>query len=233
MIQAILWDVDGTLLDFKKSEMYGVRACLEEIGIYECDDARMLRYEQINRSYWEALERGELTKQEVLIGRFQTFFEQEGLYCPDVEAFNDSYQHKLGQVFFENENSVALLAMLKGEVKQCVVTNGTVEAQRNKLKNSGLERYLDGIFISDEIGVEKPGAGFFKPVFELLQGIPKEDILIVGDSLTSDMRGGNNVGIRCCWYNPKGQKNKTDVKLDWEIRHLWEIEKVLEQAKNS
>ena len=86
---------------------------------------------------------------------------------------------------------------------------------------------MDGVFISDEIGTEKPGIGFFAPVFAALAGIPKEDILIVGDSLTSDMRGGNNAGFRCCWYNPNGLKNETDVRVDCEIHRLNEIEAVL------
>ncbi len=227
MIQAILWDVDGTLLDFEKSEWHGIRACLEEIGFYGCDDAMLHRYSEINRLHWEALERGELTKQEVLTGRFRTFFEQEGIYCPDIGALNESYQKKLGQDFFENENSIALCQKLHGKYRQYVVTNGTVEAQRNKLEGSGLFAYMDGVFISDEIGVEKPGIGFFTPILEELRGVPKEGILIVGDSLTSDMRGGNNAGIRCCWYNPHGKENTAGVRLDCEIRSLWEIEEVL------
>lgn len=230
MIQAILWDVDGTLLDFKKSEEYGIRACMKEIGINAVDDAMLERYEKINRRHWEALERGELTKQEVLLGRFHTFFAQEGISCPDVAAFNDSYQRKLGEIFFEKENSLEIIKNLHGRVRQYVVTNGTVVAQRKKLEKSGLGAYMDEVFISDEIGTEKPGAAFFAPVFAALEGIPKEDILIVGDSLTSDMRGGNNVGIRCCWYNPNGLKNETDMRIDYEIRRLEEIEHILKEA---
>lgn len=231
MIRAILWDVDGTLLDFGKSEAYGIRSCLAEIGIEECSEELLQRYAGINRRHWEALERGEMTKQEVLVGRFRTFFAEEGLDCPDIEAFNDSYQRKLGQYFFENEDALSLVASLKGRVRQCVVTNGTVEAQRNKLAKSGLGDYMDGIFISDEIGVEKPGAGFFTPVFETLAGLAKEEILIVGDSLTSDMRGGNNAGIVCCWYNPSGEENHTDVRVDFEIRRLNEVVGILDRLQ--
>lgn len=86
---------------------------------------------------------------------------------------------------------------------------------------------MDGVFISDEIGTEKPGIGFFTPVFAALQGIEKKDVLIVGDSLTSDMRGGNNAGFCCCWYNPNRLKNETDVRVDCEIHSLNEIEAVL------
>lgn len=227
MIKAILWDVDGTLLDFKKSERYGICACLEEIGVTHCDDAMLERYAHINRQHWEALERGELTKQEVLLGRFHTFFRQEGICCPDIAAFNASYQEKLGSVFFENEASLALLKKLHSRVRQYVVTNGTAQAQHAKLAFSGIEEQIDGVFISDEIGAEKPDPLFFAPVLEALGSIKKEETLIVGDSLTSDMRGGKNMGFICCWYNPSGGENKTEVTPDYEIRRLWEVEQLL------
>ena len=99
--QAILWDVDGTLLDFEKSERHGILSCMEEFGIEGCDDAMLGRYAEINRACWEALERGEMTKPEVLVGRFHRFFAQEGITCSDVKAFNDSYQRKLGEIFLK------------------------------------------------------------------------------------------------------------------------------------
>ncbi len=227
MIQAILWDVDGTLLDFRKSEKTGIRECLEEIGYTGFSDELLERYSRINHGLWKELERGEITKQEVLVGRFKRFFRQENIACPDIAAFNRSYQEKLGRYFFENENALELLRELHGNYKQYVVTNGTVEAQKNKLHGSGIGELMDGIFISDEIGSEKPTLKFFEPVLAVLGGIPKQEILIIGDSLTSDMLGGNNIGIRCCWYNPEAQKNETDVKIDYEIRTLREIPALL------
>ncbi|MCI8318713.1 MAG: noncanonical pyrimidine nucleotidase, YjjG family [Lachnospiraceae bacterium] len=230
MIKIVLWDVDGTLLDFSKSEQNGIRLCLEEIGFHDCTEAMLKHYEEINRVYWEALERGELSKREVLLGRFETFFREEGIACPDIPAFNDSYQEKLGEYFFENENSVQLCRKLHGRVAQYAVTNGTVEAQRSKLKGSRLGELLDGVFISDEIGVEKPQIGFFEHVFSVIGPVDRREVLIVGDSLTSDMRGGNNAGILCCWYNPHHKKNTANVRLDYEISHLWDVEKLLESG---
>lgn len=226
MIKTILWDIDGTLLDFLKSEDYGIRACLEEIGFHGCDDALLARYSQINRLHWEALERGELTKRQVLIGRFQRFFQETGIDCPDVEAFNASYQKKLGEHFFENERSLELCSRLRGRVKQYAVTNGTVEAQRNKLRYSGLGALMDGVFISDEIGAEKPTRAFFDAVFSVTGTPAPGEAMIVGDSLTSDMRGGNNAGLICCWYNPGRKKNHTDVRVDYEIQSIWEVERL-------
>lgn len=227
MIKTILWDVDGTLLDFARSESCGIRSCLEEIGFYGCDDAMLERYAKINQRYWEALERGEVTKQEVLLGRFETFFGEEGISCDDVAAFNSSYQKKLGELFFENEHAIQLCQKLHERVSQYVVTNGTVEAQKSKLKNSGLGACMDGVFISDEIGVEKPGIGFFDHVFAAIGPVKRDEVLIVGDSLTSDMRGGNNAGILCCWYNPRRKPNTAGVRIDYEIQRLWDVEKIL------
>ncbi len=235
MIKAIMWDVDGTLLDFERSERHGLFACLEEIGFTGYDDAMLARYARINRGYWEALERGEVTKQEVLVGRFSDFFAQEGIRCPDVEAFNQSYQEKLGSKFFENENSLELCARLKGKIRQYVVTNGTVAAQRGKLRDSGLGACMDGVFISDEIGVEKPGIGFFEYAFRVIKEQTGErpdphEMLIVGDSLTSDMKGGNAAGMLCCWYNPHGLENTAGVAVDYEIRHLWDVLKIFPES---
>ena len=226
MLDVILWDVDGTLLDFSKSERCGLEAGLREIGFHRYDDAMLKRYAQINRRYWEALERGEISKTEVLVGRFRDFFRQEGIPCADVEAFNAAYQRRLGENFFENEDSVALCRRLHERVRQYVVTNGTVEAQRAKLEGSGLGACMDGVFISDEIGVEKPGAGFFDYVFRQIGAVERSRVMIVGDSLTSDILGGNRAGILCCWYNPRGLENTAGVRVDYEIRRLQEVERL-------
>lgn len=231
MIKIILWDADGTLLDFEKSEKYCIGRCLEEIGFSGYDDAMLARYGQINDRYWKALERGEISKQEVLTGRFRTFFESEHIPCDDVEAFNQAYQKSLGEHFFENENSLALCRKLCGTADQYIVTNGTAKAQKNKLRTSGLESCMKGVFISDEIGVEKPGKGFFDAVFQTIGPVERSSVMIVGDSLTSDMKGGNHAGIRCCWYNPHGKLNTAGVRIDYEIRNLWEVEQILEDSR--
>lgn len=229
MIKVILWDVDGTLLNFAKSEACGIRMCLEEIGFHGYNEEMLHRYMEINRRHWEALERGELTKAEVLLGRFREFFGEEGISCPDIAAFNDSYQRKLGEHFFENDGALALCKRLRGRVLQYVVTNGTVVAQKNKLEGSGLGACMDGAFISDEIGVEKPNAGFFDHVFQDIGPVQRSEVMIVGDSLTSDMRGGNNAGIICCWYNPQHKENTAGVHIDCEIANLQEVERLIEE----
>ena len=110
-----------------------------------------------------------------------------------------------------------------GKVKQYAVTNGTKVAQQRKLERSGLNRLLDGVFISEDLGIEKPGIGFFHRVWEQIGQFDPYEVMIVGDSLTSDIQGGNNAGILCCWFNPKGKENATKLRIDYEIKDLTQI----------
>ena len=156
MIKTLLWDIDGTLLDFSKAEEYGIRKCFEIFGLGECTDEMLLRYSKINRKYWERLERNEITKQQVLTERFVEFFKLENIDFNDIDKFNDEYQMRLGDKSFPCDNALETVMALKGKCKQYAVTNGTIIAQQRKLKQSGLIDIFDDIFISDEIGFEKP-----------------------------------------------------------------------------
>lgn len=220
MIKTLLWDIDGTLLDFGKSEKYGIRKCFEVFGLGECTDEMLLRYSAINRKYWEKLERGELTKPQVLRGRFEEFFKSEGIVFEAIDDFNKEYQLRLGDKAFFCDNGYETVSALKGRVKQYAVTNGTFIAQERKLSQSGLDKIFDGIFISDVVGYEKPSVEFFNAVQNEIGTFKKDSVMIIGDSLTSDMRGGNNAGILCCWYNPQDSENKNDIKIDYEITDI-------------
>ena len=228
MIKVILWDVDGTLLDFKQAEYAAIKKCFEIFELGKCTDEMIARYSAINRNYWEKLERGEITKQEVLVNRFAEFFEKENIKTDCAPVFNMEYQRWLGETICFCDNSYELLQSLKGRVKLYAVTNGTKAAQDRKLQKSGLIDIFDGVFISEVVGIEKPGIGFFEYVWEKIGTYEKEEIMIVGDSLTSDMQGGNNAGIVCCWYNPKGMGNNTDLKIEYEIDDLQKIVGILE-----
>ena len=223
MIKVILWDVDGTLLDFKKAEYVAIKKCFEIFNLGECSDEMISRYSDINRRYWEKLERKEITKQEVLVNRFVDFFESEDIATNCAEEFNKEYQLQLGETICFCDNCYEMLKDLKGQVKQYAVTNGTKIAQDRKLQKSGLIDIFDGVFISEEIGCEKPGIEFFEHVWNEIGTYEKEEIIIVGDSLTSDMQGGNNAGITCCWYNPKHLENNSNLKIDYEIDDLQKI----------
>ena len=228
MISTILWDVDGTLLDFIAAEKAAIKTLFGEFNLGQCSDEMIKRYSEINKTYWQRLERGEITKQEVLVGRFKEFFKSEGIDIPVVEEFNSLYQLRLGDTIVYHDDSLEIIKSLQGRVRQYVVSNGTVEAQSKKLRLSGLGELVDGIFLSEHIGVEKPNIEFFDKVLEEIKPADRSSILIVGDSLTSDIQGGNNAGIVTCWYNPLGDKAPDKYRIDYEISDLHQIYEIIE-----
>ena len=223
MISTILWDVDGTLLDFIAAEKAAIKTLFGEFNLGQCSDEMIKRYSEINKTYWQRLERGEITKQEVLVGRFKEFFKSEGIDISVVEEFNSLYQLSLGDTIVYHDDSLEIIKSLQGRVRQYIVSNGTVEAQSKKLRLSGLGELVDGIFLSEHIGVEKPNIEFFDKVLEEIKPADRSSILIVGDSLTSDIQGGNNAGIVTCWYNPLGDKAPDKYRIDYEISDLHQI----------
>lgn len=222
-IKVILWDIDGTLLNFEEAEKYAIRACFAKFGLGECTDEMLANYSAINRRYWQRLERGELAKSQVLEGRFAEFFAKYGLNTDCVPAFNAQYQVSLGDTFCFHDHGLETVQALHGKVKQYAVTNGTRTAQERKLRCSGLVSLLDGVFISEEVGIEKPGVGFFHRVWETIGTYAPDEVMIVGDSLTSDIRGGNNAGILCCWFNLNESPNPGNLRIDYEIQDLMQV----------
>ena len=227
MIKAILWDIDGTILDFIRAEHAAIKKCFEVFQLGECTDEMIARYSKINKGYWEKLERKEITKPELLVGRFKDFFAGENIITDCAKEFNKEYQVRLGDTICFCDNSYEILKSLKGRVKQYAVTNGTKIAQDKKLSKSGLIDVFDDIFISVEVGYEKPDVRFFEHVWAKIGAYRPDEVMIVGDSLTSDMKGGNNAGIVCCWYNPKKVPNTKNLKIDYEIENLNEIKALI------
>ena len=223
----ILWDVDGTLLDFRAAEKAAVMALFREFSLGECTDEMVRRYSQINEVFWQRLERNELTKPRILVGRFEQFFTEIGVPASLAPAFNDRYQLALGDTIVFRDDSINIVRSLQGKVKQYAVTNGTVAAQNKKLTNSGLKELLDGAFLSEGIGAEKPNLAFFDAVFEAIRPTDLSKILIIGDSLTSDIRGGNNAGIRTCWYNPDRLPAPPGYRIDYTVSDLCEVPDLL------
>lgn len=222
----ILWDVDQTLLDFKRSEDYALRHTFKQFG-RSIDKETVALYSAINDSYWKRLEKGEVTKQQVLMGRFISLFEQLGVKDITPEDFAPVYQTALGSVYYYKDDSFRLCQELSKTYRQYVVTNGVTWTQQNKLHLSGFDKIMNHIFISEVIGFPKPYKEYFDRCFEQIPDFDRERTIIVGDSLTSDMLGGNNAGIACCWYNPEGTEKTGKVRIDYEIKNLWEIKEVL------
>ncbi|MGN0523685.1 MAG: YjjG family noncanonical pyrimidine nucleotidase [Eubacterium sp.] len=232
MIKCILWDIDGTVLDFLSAEKASLKATFLSLGLGECTDEMVARYSKINQKYWERLERQELTKEQVLLLRFVEFLEIEKINGVDAKVLGERYENGLADKIAFFDNSYELISELKKEYKQYAVTNGAYSVQTKKLAKSGLDKLFDGVFISDSVGFEKPSKEFFDTVLSCIGPYNKNEIMIVGDSLTSDMMGGNNAGIKCCWYNRNHAKNNTPVKTDYEIHNLNEIKIILEAEHN-
>ena len=222
-ISSVLWDVDGTLLDFKAAESAAVKSLFAEFGMGSCTDEMVRRYSVINDGLWKQLERGEIGRQEVLIRRFEIFFAEIGADPGLAEAFNQKYQHRLGDTIVPKGNSLETVRALRGKVRQYVVSNGTVTAQSKKLCLSGLGALMDSIFLSEQLGAEKPSRVFFDAVFQSLGENCRHTSMIVGDSLTSDILGGMNAGIRTCWYNPDGLPAPEGYRIDEQICDLRQV----------
>ena len=218
----ILWDVDGTLLDFIYSQRYALTKCFHSID-REVNEEILNRYSEINDSFWKRLELGEITKAQLLTGRFIQLFEEYGIQGVDVEAFREEYQDGLGSVYAYIDDSLTICKSLQGKVKQYVVTNGVTSTQFNKLKLSGFYDIMEKLFISEQIGAPKPHKEYFDYCLAHIEEKDKNKILLVGDSLSSDIKGGVNAGIPTCWYRPPGMKNTTEFKPTYEINDLHQI----------
>lgn len=218
----ILWDVDNTLLDFSYSEHYAICEALRGIGVEPAEELTA-RYSVINDGWWKRLERGEVTREQLLIGRFRDLFAEYGIACPDIEAFRMHFQHCLGSVYRYMDGAMEVCENLRGKLRQCVVTNGVARTQRNKLLLSGIANVMDHIFISEELGASKPDQLFFERVLRQLPEVERSRVLIVGDSLSSDMLGGRNAGLATCWYNPKAAQKNMEVSTDYEIKELRQV----------
>ena len=227
MVETILFDLDDTLLDFGKAEASALRRVLTEIGA-PADNAILAHYHGINQRQWELLELGQTTRAQLRIRRFEILFDELGVPC-DPQAVCDRYEQYLGEGHWFMPGAQALLETLAPKYNLYLVSNGSAHVQRSRLKITDIARYFKGIFISHELGVDKPSREYFDRCFAAMPEVNKETTVIVGDSLTSDILGGKNVGIRTCWYNPKGKAARPDICPDYEFDDLADLPALLER----
>lgn len=219
----LLWDIDDTLIDFKSSEKTALKKCFKIFEIVLTDEDVEI-YSEINRNYWELLAQGKIEKATMLNRRFEDFAQYLSLDDINCETINNLYQDKLGDYAVMIDDAYEVCAQLKNSKKQYAVTNGTVVAQNKKLDKTGLRELFDEIFISDEVGYEKPDVRFFQYAFDKISGFNLEEAIMIGDSLSSDMIGANHAGIDCCWFNPKGNSNESaSIQINYEIKKLREL----------
>ena len=226
MIKAVLLDSDDTLLDFTKAEHIALQKTLREVGI-EPDEETVSLYSEINKRHWEMLERGELTRAQVLVKRFDRFFEALGV-VGDSAATQQLYNTNLGIGHYFIPGAVELLQSLYGKYKLYMVTNGNESVQVPRLKSADIGHFFEEIFISQRIGWDKPAIEFFDKCFAAMPPYDKDEMIIIGDSLTSDIKGGINAGIHTCWFNPCGKQGRGDIVPEYTVNRLDEIPSLLE-----
>ena len=225
MIKNIFLDLDDTILDFHRGEREAITETLEHFGVGVTDEL-IARYRAFNRSCWEALERGEMERDDVLTRRFELFFESVGkrASATEVQAY---YEVKLSEGCYFLEGAEELLGELSGKYRLYITSNGTAFVQDRRIKASGIAGYFDGIFISERMGAHKPSAEFFDACFAQMDEPERESTVIVGDSLTSDILGGINAGIHTCHYTLGREIEYTDIKPEYSARYLYEIPEII------
>lgn len=228
MIHTILFDLDNTLLDFNKAERAALTKTLLRLGI-EPKEATLARYSELNLSQWKLLEQGKLSRSEVKIRRYQLLFDEIGAQCSAAKA-TELYESMLGIGHYYVEGAEELLHTLSARYRLYLVTNGTASVQRGRIQSADLSKYFEGIYISEDVGFDKPSEEYFRFCFAQIPDFRKEETVIVGDSITADIQGGKNAGIRTVWFNPEQAPNRSDIIPDYEIQNLKDLEGLLSQA---
>lgn len=197
----VLLDADETVYDFMRAEKIALSKTLQKFGVEPSDEIVDL-YSEKNLSCWKALERGEITREELKVRRFRLLFEAIGARTDDFLAVNNEYEYQLSFCGYTLPGATEFVKKLHEEygVKIYLATNGLTVPQQGRFKRSGLEPYVDGMYISEQIGVSKPSAAYFDYIFRDIGVADRSRTIILGDSLTSDMQGGRNAGIVTCCY---------------------------------
>ncbi|MGN0506811.1 MAG: YjjG family noncanonical pyrimidine nucleotidase [Lachnospiraceae bacterium] len=223
----LMFDADETLFDFKYAEREALKTALLQNGIEYKEEYHSV-YTKLNQSMWKQLELGRITKEELLATRFRRFFESIGL-TGDTEKMRVNFQANLSAQSRLLPGARKLCRDLSGQFELYLVTNGVAATQTARLAPSGLLPYFKGVFISEQVGAPKPSKEFFDAVEQGIPGFVKEQAIVIGDSLTSDIRGGNNAGIDTCWYNPHGVANDTDAVPTYTVADYAELRQLLMQ----
>ncbi len=225
-MKALLIDIDGTLLDYRQSEALGISAIMEHYGVTPTPELAA-HYHDVNQSFWEKYEKGEITRAQINEGRYPAFFGELGVEV-DPEVCEEIYQNFVNNRLVPVEGAEDMLRYLSGKYLLYAASNGYSDKQRERLRKAGMISYFTDIFISQETGSQKPQKEFFDYCFARMPaGLKRDEVMIIGDGLTSDMRGGNNAGIHTCWLNAYGEVNHAGVSIDVEIHSLAEIRNFL------
>lgn len=224
----VLFDADGTLFDYDKAEASALRCTFEQLGCaYEPSYAEA--YREINGRLWLDFERDQISSTRLRTRRFELLFQAAEVSC-DAEVFSSRYLENLSLQTDLVDGAEDIIRALYGKVGLVLITNGFAEVQRPRLARSAIGHFFDDLVISEEVGAAKPDARIFDVAFERMAGPSKEDVLVVGDSLATDIKGGNDYGIDTCWFNPLRRSNDSGIKARYGIEHLGDLLKLMDTA---
>ena len=229
MIEFLFLDLDDTILDFHKAERIAISKTFQTFGL-EPTEAVLDRYHVINRQHWERLEKGELTREQVLQGRFEVLFREMGRRA-DAAAIARTYEHNLSIGHYFLPGAREALDALGKHCRLYLASNGTASVQQGRLTSAGLYPVFEKVFVSQELGFNKPSIEFFNACTRQIPGYDPKKAMMVGDSLTSDIQGGINAGMATCWVNPTHAPGRSDIRPDYEIGALSELEELLIKEK--
>ena len=217
----LLFDADNTLFDFDQAERNAHLLLCRAHGLAFSEEGYQL-YHKCNADLWRDFDRGLCTKEYLLVERFRRYLAITGERA-DPEALNRDHLRALGEGAMLLPGAEELCRVLSRDHRLYLLTNAVASVQKTRFANSAIAPYFQGVFISEEVGVGKPDSAYFDYVFHAVPGLARDNALVIGDSLTSDIQGANNAGLPCYWFNPKGQPRPQGLRIDYEIRALEEL----------
>lgn len=221
MIRHVFLDVDNTILDFNKAEAIALEKTLSALSVPHSPEV-IRRYSQLNLAQWKLLEQGKLTREQVKVRRYRLLFDELKTDASPEKAAR-IYEGLLGQGHYFIDGAVEMLQALYGSFHLYLATNGTASVQKSRLKSAEIEPFFEQIFISEELGCNKPETAFFERCFAAIPDFKKEEAVMVGDSLTSDILGGIRAGIRTIWFNKDLKESSGEIRPDHTIKALSEL----------
>ncbi|MDN6625679.1 MAG: YjjG family noncanonical pyrimidine nucleotidase [Pisciglobus halotolerans] len=225
----LLFDLDNTLLDFNAAEGEALKELFKE---YNIPFTRKVQhaYNTVNKSLWQDYEKGNISRDVVLNTRFSLLFESFG-YKVDGSKLESSYRNYLTNSHQLIKGSIELMDYLVQTYHCYALTNGVAHTQHRRLRDSSLLPYFQGIFVSEEMGFQKPMKEFFDNAFSHIPNFSADKALMIGDSLSSDIQGGINAGVDTCWFNPKKKVNQTGPLPTYEVSSLDQLYALLSPNK--
>ncbi len=218
----ILFDADNTLLNFDAAENKALAETLVNYGI-EPDAETVQTYREINTELWKQLEKGQIRREKLMNERFTRFLKAINAAGNGAEM-NRFYLEQLStHPDLLNSNVLDVMRELSEVATLAVVTNGFDRVQSRRVQESGLANYLEDVFVSEKLDSEKPNRKIFDAALRSLGVENREHVLMVGDSLSSDIQGGVNAGLDTCWFNPNRAENPGKVCPTYEISNLEEL----------